>query len=153
MSFPEYLQKILRTLSIHNKPDYLDELMNLDDRKYLSENLQNCLMEIDKQHLVEIIKWKEYIKFRNSNEELFIIMKDNLQPLIDAYNLEQKKVYDEVFIENAKVQIEEQKNEIASLKEEIGDMKKIIETLLTTLDLKDNPHMNKEGIVPKYQCC
>jgi hypothetical protein len=154
MSFPDYLQNILRTLSIYNKPDYLDELMNLDDRKYLSNNLQNCLMEIDKQHLVEIIKWKEHIQiYKSSKEQLSIYMKDNLQPLIDAYNLEQKKVYDEVFIENAKVQIEEQKNEIASLKEEIGDMKKIIETLLTTLDLKDNPHMNKEGIVPKYQCC
>jgi hypothetical protein len=154
MSFPDYLQNILRTFSIHNKPDYLDELMNLDDRKYLSENLQNCLMEIDKQHLVEIIKWKEHIQsYKSSKEQLSIYMKDNLQPLIDAYKLEQKKVYDEVFIENAKVQIEDQKNEIASLKEEIGDMKKIIETLLTTLDLKDNPHMNKEGIVPKYQCC
>jgi len=146
MSFvpPDYLYYIL-TGTPHNINDwksvsYIEELMNLNDRKHLSENLQNCLKAIDIKFIPDIIG------FHRDHKERF-----NL--LVNLYKLEQKKVYDEVFIEKAKVQIEDQKNEIASLKEEISDMKKIIETLLTTLDLKDNPHMNKGGIVPKYQCC
>jgi hypothetical protein len=146
MSFvpPDHLYYILvgtpYNINDWNSVSYIEELMNLDDRKYLSENLQNCLKAIDIKFIPNIIG------FHHNYKERF-----NL--LVNLYKLEQKKVYDEVFIEKAKVQIEEQKNEIASLKEEIGDVKKIIETLLTTLELKDNPHKNNGVIVPKYQCC
>jgi hypothetical protein len=63
---------------------YIEKLMNLNDRKYLSENLQNCLKEIDIKYIPDIIGFHRDHKDRHIQ-------------LIDLYQLEQKIIYDRSF--------------------------------------------------------
>jgi hypothetical protein len=157
MPIPEYLQLILYSLNIHNYiPEYLEKLANLNERIYLSENLKNCLMEIDKKHLPEIIRWKEYIKKITSKDELKIYMKDNLQPLLDLYQFEQKQIYDRSFygmikkffnyliiiisiiiIINLIFNLNNNKDEILLLKKEIMELNKKL-LLLSNSNRKDD---------------
>jgi predicted RNase H-like nuclease (RuvC/YqgF family) len=98
---------------------FLEEILNLNDRIDLPENLKNILIDIDYKYLSEIAK--------NYNS------KYEVKKILILYKFEQEKVYDKLFIEKAKIKIEEQDEKISSLKNEIDEMKKIIETMKTNL--------------------
>jgi len=85
---PYYLSNIL-TESRYGITDwksvsYIEKLMNLNDRKYLSDNLQNCLKEIDIKYIPDIIGFHRDHKDRHIQ-------------LIDLYQFEQKQIYDRSF--------------------------------------------------------
>ena len=101
--------------------EFIEKILNLNDRIDLPENLQNKLIEIDNKHLPEIAR-----SYRFSNNAYY-------KKFLDAYKFDQDQVYDKLFIEKAKIKIEEQDEKISSLKDEIDEMKKIIETLKTNL--------------------
>jgi hypothetical protein len=83
---PEYLQSqiIQHGISDWKSVSYIEKLMNLNDRKYLSKNLQNCLKEIDIKYIPNIVGFHRDHKDRHFQ-------------LIDLYQFEQKQIYDRSF--------------------------------------------------------
>jgi hypothetical protein len=83
---PEYIQSQIMKHGISDwkSVSYIEKLMNLNDRKYLSENLQNCLKEIDIKYIPDIIGFHRDHKDRHFQ-------------LIDLYQFEQKQIYDRSF--------------------------------------------------------
>lgn len=62
--------------------DLIEKILKLDDRKYLSEKFQNCLMEIDKRYLLRLLEAN-----RIGNKQEF-------QKILDIYEFEKELVYD-----------------------------------------------------------
>jgi len=106
--------------------DYLNEIINLDKRIDLDENLQNSLIEIDKRHLPQIIELRQ--KYVNIHYH-----ENNLKKLEDFYNYEKQKVYDAIRIKKLELQMQEKDEKILLLNDEINNMKKIIEIIKDNL--------------------
>ena len=107
MSLPSHIMNIIRAIDIYDNtiPDDLEKILNLNDRKDLSEKYLNCLIQIDKKHLPDIIRAKRFEKdYYNEKNlksggvmtlELYNDFKKNvLQPLLDYYEFEKELVYD-----------------------------------------------------------
>ena len=99
--------------------DYLNKLINLEERIDLDENLQNSLIEIDKRHLPQIIVIKKTLIIMKLNVNLY----NDFKKLEDNYKIKIERIYDKFFIEKAKIKIEEPNKTILLLKEEINEMK------------------------------
>jgi len=144
---PEYLLHQIRQHGITDwkSVSYIEKLMNLNDRKYLSKNLQNCLKEIDIKYIPDIIGFHRHQKDRHIQ-------------LIDLYQFEQKQIYDRSFygmikkffnyliiiisiiiiinlIFNFNFNFNNNNDEILLLKKEILELKK--ELLLSNLNKDD----------------
>ena len=148
MSSSEYLLCILRSCNIYKYdviPDYLEKIVKLNDRKDLPQNLQNCLKQIDKKHLPEIIKTKECIINNNIKNQQYY--DEDFQPLVDFYEFEKQQIFDKIYIQNIKSQFKEQDRLILSLNDEINKLKNIIKKL----EIKENS-LKYEKSSNKFQC-
>jgi hypothetical protein len=128
-----------------NLLNYLNELMNFDERLDLNDDLQNSFIEIDKKHLPQIIKKRMFIQEeRNLTEDEINKIIIQLKELEDVYKLEikeinvniyiktylspfgneiKKKEDDKIIIKNLELQIREKDETILLLKKEIDEIK------------------------------
>ena len=128
-----------------NLLNYLNKLMNFDERLDLNDDLQNSFIEIDKKHLPKIIKKRMFIQEeRNLTEDEINKIIIQLKELEDAYKLEikeinvniyiktylspfgneiKKKEDDKIIIKKLEIQIREKDEIILLLKKEIDEIK------------------------------
>jgi len=127
-----------------NLLNYLNELMNFDERLDLDDELQKSFIEIDKSHLPQIIKKQMFIQNSNLTEDEINKIIIQLKELEDAYKLEIKKINvniyiktylspfgneikkkedDKIIIKNLELQIREKDETISKLKKEIDEIK------------------------------
>jgi hypothetical protein len=109
-----------------NLLNYLNELMNFDERLDLDDDLQNSFIEIDKRHLPQIIKKRIYIQEdSNLTEDEINKIIIQLRELEDAYKLEIKsfEINDKIIIKKLELQIREKDEIILLLKKEIDEIK------------------------------
>ena len=119
--FAEYYINKSVYLELYN---CLNKLINLDERKDLNENLQNCLIEIDKRHLPQIIILKENLmKVKLINKDY---TDNNLKKLEDFYNYEKQKIYDVIRIKKLELQMQEKDEKISLLEKEINEIKSLL---------------------------
>jgi len=127
-----------------NLLNYLNELMNFDERLDLDDELQKSFIEIDKSHLPQIIKKQMFIQNSNLTEDEIYKIIIQLKELEDAYKHEikeinvniyiktylspfpngiKKKEDDKNIIKNLELQIREKDETISKLKKEIDEIK------------------------------
>ena len=109
-----------------NLLNYLNELMNFDERLDLNDDLQNSFIEIDKCHLPKIIKKRMFIQEeRNFTEDEINKIIIQLKELEDAYKLEIKsfEINNKIIIKKLELQIREKDETISKLKKEIDEIK------------------------------
>jgi hypothetical protein len=105
----------------------IEKILNLDDRKNLSEYLQKSLIELDKKHLPEIINYLNKLSTSNYyNQDKKINDTNHLEQLKEIYYYEQKKIYNIILIEKLEIQIQEQNKTISLLLEDIKEMKSLL---------------------------
>jgi len=72
--------------------EFIEKILNLNDRIDLPENLQNKLIEIDNKHLPEIAR-----SYKFSNSAYY-------KKFLDAYKFDQYQVYDKIILLKKEIQ-------------------------------------------------